>query len=278
MAASIIDRVELIRRALTPYVLARNALDYPLRRLIRLERPIRAVEPAGLAAALAGLDGRDAARAGGLIERYRLGPLVARGRRRDVLENLYYLELIAAGLERAGATLPERVEAVDVGASDWFYAPALTAALRWWRTERAREVALWGLETDPGQRYADGHTRADWARWHTAGLTGATYVTGDGRRWEQPVDAATMLFPFVFSRDSDDWGLPRTLFRPEQLLARTWACLRPGGVLLVANQGERERDEQRRLFERAGIEAATERFESAFWRYELTRYLHVARK
>jgi hypothetical protein len=270
--------VELIRRAITPYVLARNALDYPLRRLIRLERPIRAVAPAGLASALDGLPSADADRARALIERYRLGPLVERGRRRDVLENLFYLELIVSGLDRADARLPASVEAVDIGVSDWFYAPALLAALRWWRSERPRALAVSGVETDPGQRYADGHTRADWARWHTAGLDEARYVTDDARRWSRPVDVATLLFPFLFSRDSDDWGLPRRLFRPGDLLAVAWACLRPGGALLIANQGERERDEQRRLLERAGIAAETERFESAFWSYELPRYLHVARK
>jgi hypothetical protein len=270
--------VELIRRALTPYVLARNALDYPLRRLIRFERPVRGVEPAGLAASLEGLASGDAARAAELVERYGLEGLVARGRRRDVLENLYYLELITTGLERADAALPARVEALDVGVSDWFYAPALVAALRRWRAERPRELAVWGLETDPGQRYADGHTREDWARWHTAGLDEAHYLTDDARRWDRPVDVATMLFPFLFSRDSDDWGLPRRLFRPTDLLARAWSCLRPGGVLLVANQGQAERDEQRRLFERAAIEAQTAPFESAFWEYDLPRYVHVARK
>src|SRR5262245_22500359 len=136
--------VELLRRALTPYLLARNALDYRLRRLIRLERPIRRVEPAGLEAALDGLTPADAARAWALIERYRLEGLVTRGRRRDVRENLYYLELIVSGLERAGAALPARVEALDVGVSDWFYAPALVAALRRWRAERPRELAVWG--------------------------------------------------------------------------------------------------------------------------------------
>jgi len=236
------------------------------------------VQPAGLAAALAGLASQDAARAGVLIERYGLAGLVERGRRRDVLENLYYLELITSGLERAGATLLERVEAVDVGVSDWFYAPALVAALRWWRARRPREPVVWGIETDPGQRYADGHTREDWARWHTAGLPEATYLTDDARRWDRPVDVATMLFPFLFSRDSDDWGLPRRLFRPAELLGRVWSCLRPGGVLLVASQGERERDEQRRLLARTRIETTTEPFESAFWSYELARYLHVARK
>lgn len=270
--------MELLRRALTPYVLARNALDYPLRRLIRFERPVRGIAPAGLAAALDGLADADAARARALLGRYHLGDLVERGRRRDLRENLYYLELIVSALERLDAALPARVEALDVGVSDWFYAPALVAALRWWRSERPREVAVWGLETDPGQRYADGHTREDWARWHTAGLPGATYVTDDARRWAGRVELATLLFPFLFSRDADAWGLPRRLFQPEELLAHTWGCLRPGGALIVANQGERERDEQRRLFERAGIAAATEPFASAFWTYDLPRYVHVARK
>lgn len=271
--------MELIRRALTPYVLLRNQLDYPLRRLIRPRFAVRRVEPAGLAAALAGLPDPDAARARALIERYQLGELVARGRRRDVLENLYYLELLATALDRADAALPDPLAALDAGCSDWFYAPALVAALRHWRAARPRVVDVQGFEADPGRRYADGHSREDWAAWYTDRLPEARYVPRDVRSFQGRVDLATMLFPFVFSRDGDDWGLPRRVFRPGEVLAHVWSSLRPGGLLIVANQGEAEASQQRRLFAGLGVEIAwSGRVESRFWRYEIERWVHVARR
>jgi hypothetical protein len=265
---------------LTPYVLLRNQLDYPLRRLLRFRREVRGVRPAGLDAALATLDAEARARAGALIDCYDLRALVARGRRRDVLENLYYLDLLLTAFERGGVELPAgRLVAVDVGVSDWFYAPALAAALRRWHADEPRRLEVLGFEADPGRRYADGHTREDWAAWHTAALDGLHYVPEDARRWRGAVDVALMLFPFLFARDLDRWGLPRSLHRPRELLAHAWSLVRPGGSLVVANQGEAERDEQLRHFAALGIPVAwTGHFASPFFAYPVERYLHVARR
>ena len=267
-------------RLLTPYVLLRNQLDYPLRRLLRFPREVRGVRPAGLDSALTSLDADARARALAFVERYELRPLVARGRRRDVLENLYYLDLLLTAFERGGVELPaQRVEAVDVGVSDWFYAPALAAALRRWRSDEPRRLEVLGFEADPGRRYADGYTREDWAAWYRADLDGLRYVPEDARRWRGVVDVALMLFPFLFARDLDRWGLPRSFHRPRELLAHVWSLVRPGGSLVVANQGEAERDEQLRHFAALGISvASTGHFASPFFAYDVERYLHVARR
>lgn len=173
----------MIRRLLTPYVRLRNAIDYPLRRRLRLSGSVR-VAATRLDAALAELRPEEAAHARGLIAQYGLEQVAARGRRRDALENLYYLELLVAALEIADAPLPERLGAIDVGVSDWSYAPALLGALTRWRGQRTPSIL--GFETDPGRRYGDGRTREAWARWHTADLPGVTYVPDDARDWHGP--------------------------------------------------------------------------------------------
>src|SRR5688572_8522074 len=110
-----------LESVLSPYVRLRNALDYPIRRRIRPRRPID-VTPEQVELS------PEARR---LVERYELTSVVETGRRRDVLENLYYLVLLETAFEQGGVSLPPgRVEAIDVGVSHWFYAPALHALLR----------------------------------------------------------------------------------------------------------------------------------------------------
>ena len=263
-----------------PYVLFRNWLDYPLRTHLRFRRPVDDVPPAGLDAALADLPPAEQRRARELIAAYDLARLAERGRRRDVRENLYYLDLLLTAFEHGGVALPpDRVRAADVGVSDWFYAPALHALLRHYRTDQPREVELLGFEADPGRRYPDGRTREDWAAWHADGLAGARYVPTDARRWSGAVDLATLLFPFLFTRDLDRWGLPRSLHRPVELLAHVWGCVEPGGFLVVVNQDEAERDVQRDLLAEVGAPVTwSGPFDSPFWRYEGPRFVHVARK
>jgi hypothetical protein len=272
--------MRILSELFRPYLLLRNRVDYPLRTRLRFARPVDHVQPAGLEAALEGLAEPDRLRALQLIDGYDLRPLVLRGRRRDVRENLYYLDMLLTAFERSGVELPPHsTRAVDVGVSDWFYAPALHGLLRRHHTERPREVELLGFEADPGRRYADGHTREDWAAWHSQGLAGARYVPEDARRWSGTVDLATMLFPFLFPRDVDRWGLPRSLHRPAELLGHVWSCVGPGGSLVVVNQGEAERDLQRQLLAEVGAPVAwSGPFESPFWRYDFPRFVHVASK
>lgn len=271
---------DLLQDLLRPYILFRNWLDYPLRTRLRVARPVRGVPPAGLDAALADLAPPDRQRARDLVVAYGLSHLAARGRRRDLLENLYYLDLLLAAFDQGGVELPpRRLTAVDVGVSHWFYAPALHGLLRRYRAGDPRAVELLGFEADPGRRYPGGHTREDWAAWYVEGLPGARYIPTDARTWSGAADLATLLFPFLFAGDLDRWGLPRSLHRPPQLLAHVWSCLAPGGFLVVVNQGEAERDAQRDLLAALGASVTwAGPFASPFWRYEVGRFVHVARK
>lgn len=279
----------LLGRLVTGIRVVRNGIEYPMRGAMRIRRPIDQVIPAGLASALEELGADTRSRAHDLIHRFSLTDLVNRGRRHDILENLYYLELLIHAFDRGHVTLPRsQLEAIDVGVSDWFYAPALSAALQHWQPafmqtvdspSAARQVRALGFEADPNRLHADGHSRADWADWYTRELPGLSYLPTDFRLWAGTADVATMFFPFVFATDSDRWGLPRSLFHPTDLLQHVLDQLRPGGVLVIANQGENEADAQRAMLRSLRAEPVySDRFESPFWSYELPRYVHAVIK
>jgi hypothetical protein len=87
------------------------------------------------------------------------------------------------------------------------------------------------------------------------------------------------FLPFVVEGALRSWGLPRRFFAPEALFRHVLARVAPGGVLLVVNQGEGERDAQRALFEGAGampvevglIESPLSRFKRPRWGFRWVR-------
>jgi len=142
---------------------------------------------------------------------------------------------------------------------------------------------LIGFEADAYRIYNDLHSRQDYARAHLRGLP-IERVHYEPRAFAaQPAayDLVTLFFPFVFERDHLAWGrdhlawgLPRGLFRPQVLLAAAWASLRPGGTLLVVNQGEDEHMAQKAMLTASGMPIAyATRFESPLFHYPLSRYI-----
>ncbi len=260
----------------------RNALDYPLRQLFRWRRPGLRVrnEPKHALFARLPAEPRVAAQATAdrLLAHYPLRYLHDHSRALDYRENLYYLELLERALTSVQAALPAELAAADIGPSHWFYVHALHALWTAWGGAQ-RTVTLTAYENDAFRVYADLYSRWDHAQANMAGLP-AERVRYEPRAFApQPgaLDAVTMLFPFVFERDHLEWGLPGRLFQPAALLADAWASLKPGGVLIIINQGEAEHHAQRQMLEGLAIPvAAAFRHDSLLFRYDLPRYGLVA--
>ena len=261
----------------------RNAIDYPLRRRITWRRPIRRPrnEPKqDLFRRLAPPE-RDSARATAarLKKDYRLDELFNASTRNNYRENLFYLEILEAALTRAAFRPPETLYVGDVGPSHWFYVRALYQLLLWWQTTTPRQVTLHGFEIDPYRVYADFHSRMDHAKAQMRGLEGVFYHPEGVETHPRDFDLVLQLFPFVFVEDHLDWGLPRGLFSPQQLLADAWKKLKPGGLLVVVNQGEAEHKEEQRMMSSQGIKpAAAFGHDSLLFSYDLRRYVLAARK
>jgi hypothetical protein len=268
----------------------RNALDYPLRQYFHWRRrglQFRNEAKDHLFAHLPP-EARPLAEAtaGRLLKAYHLQPLFYHSPAENYRENLFYLELLESALQRAQAALPPVINAADVGASKWFYVQALCALLKWWQPvtaealpEAGRTVTLSGFEADAYRVYVDFYSRYDHALAHVRGLENAHYVPHAFERQPGAFQFVTQLFPFIFLRDHLKWGLPRPLFAPERLLAEAWASVAPGGLLVIVNQGEAEHAAQRSLLQSVGIPiAAAYCHESLLFRYDLLRYVLVARR
>jgi len=245
-----------------------NAIDYPLRQLFRWGRGGLHWRNESKAEAYAQnpAAAREARR---LLEAYDLSYFAQHSRARNYRENLYYLALLESALL---APAEGWRKAVDIGPSDWFYVHAYYAFLK--RHQPAAELI--GFEADAYRIYNDLHSRQDYARAYLRGLP-IERVRYEPRAFAaQPAayDLVTLFFPFVFERDHLAWGLPRGLFRPQGLLAAAWASLRPGGTLLVVNQGEDEHMAQKAMLTASGMPIAyATRFESPLFHYRLSRYI-----
>ncbi len=260
---------------MTVFAQLHNAIDYPLRQLFRWGRGGLRWRNESKAEAYAH-NPAAALESQRLLQAYDLGYFARHSRARNYRENLYYLALLERGL--ADLSTPAGWSRVaDIGASDWFYVQALHAYLKRHHTA----PTLIGYEADAYRVYNDLHSRQDYAQAYMRGLPADAVVYEPRAFVSQPAafDLVTLFFPFVFERDHLAWGLPRGLFRPQSLLAAAWASLRPGGALLIVNQGADEHAAQQAALSTLGIpihQAA--RFESPLFYYPIPRYLISAQK
>jgi hypothetical protein len=265
---------------LAPWLRLRNTLDYPMRQFFHWRRtglrlPARSLK--GLFDALPREQrGRAILLAARLLEDYHLQPLAASSTPGMYRENLFYLDMLATALERSSASLPDSLTVADIGPSHWFYVQALFALLRWWRCPKGRDLSLTGYEVDAYRIYSDLHSRYDYAQAHIRNLSGVTYLPQAFTRQPALLDLVLMLFPFVFEPDHLRWGLPAALFEPERLLADAWSSIKPGGVLIIVNQGFQEHQAQQARLAACGIlPRAAYRQDPLLYTYDLDRYVLV---
>ncbi|MGE0200524.1 MAG: class I SAM-dependent methyltransferase [Candidatus Melainabacteria bacterium] len=182
-----------------------------------------------------------------LLARYRLEDFrPTRFRWLETLTVLHHLETLLPDAPSAGG----HVHWLDVGAKNWSYVQALDAFAR--VGLKAPSVSLDGVEVDAYRRYTDGHCRLSYARAFCRHLPDARYVVADIRDWPgrasgEGYDVVTCFLPFVFVEPHLAWGLPGNLFSPQAFLSRVLSLLKPGGVLIITNQGEDEASAQAAL-------------------------------
>jgi hypothetical protein len=157
----------------------------------------------------------------------------------ELHENLYLLDVLVQHLPAA----PVKAPGLDVGSKDGANLPALYAfAPRPWHL----------VELDAHRRYLDLSTRRAHGERMAAAFPGCRYFAGSVTALDGHYGVVLWFLPFVVEGALRAWGLPRRFFAPEALFRHVIARVAPGGVLLVLNQGEGERDAQRALFDGVG--------------------------
>jgi SAM-dependent methyltransferase len=261
----------------------RNAIDYSLRQLFHWRRSglhFRNEPKDKLFSNLNHKDREDAQRiARRLREDYHLQQFYNQSRAENYRENLFYLEMLEQALRTSRSKLPKAIRAADIGCSQWFYVQALHALLTWWNTPDGRQVDLIGYEVDAYRVYANFYSRYDHAQAHINTLKNVSYLPRAFTAQPAQFDFIAMLFPFVFIKDHTRWGLPRNLFSPEKLLADAWNSLKPGGTLVIVNQGEDEHHAEKERLKALGIKPQSAfRHDSILFHYDIPRYVLTGQK
>lgn len=273
--------LETIMLGFTPAMdTVRNAVEHPLRQLIRWQRGTPCFpneSKQGLFAHLPANEQKladDIARL--LYSDFHLQHSHGNSSANNYRLNLFYLEMLERALSEAGPKIPQTIHAADIGPSDWFYVQALYAALKWWNNPTGRNVRLTGYEADAYRVCANLFSRYDLARGYMTGLEEVRYIPCKFTRQPGEFDLITMFFPFVFLRDHLTWGLPLRRFNPVGLLRDAVASLKPGGVLVIVNQGKAEHLAQRDMLLAEDVQTAVAfQHPSCLYHYDIVRYVLV---
>jgi hypothetical protein len=165
----------------------------------------------------------------------------------EMQEALYLLDTLSAIVPRALVGAGSAHAALDVGSKNASHLPAL----------HALAPCPWTLvELDAHRRYWNLVTRRSRGERIALAYDGCRYIAGSVRELravDARFDLITWTLPFVFEKPLAAWGLPRRFFEPGPLLAHVLSLLAPRGALVIINQAEHERDEQRRLLDGAGV-------------------------
>jgi SAM-dependent methyltransferase len=265
----------------TIFLRIRNSVDYPLRQAVRWHRagfkPITRSKQNLFQHLPPEKRTRAEETARRLFQDFHLDAFYQDSSPINYRENLFYLSLLENAFQLGHVHLPPQVNAADIGPSHWFYVQALAAFLRWYEAPQERTFTLAGFEADAYRVYGNFHSRYDHAIGHMRGLPGVTYVPRGFEAQPGQYDLITLFFPFVFEPDHLRWGLPATLFQPDRLLKDAWDSLKPGGALVIVNQGLDEHQAQGERMEKAGIQSRCAfHQDSLLFEYGIERYGWVA--
>lgn len=170
----------------------------------------------------------------GLSHRHALEPWSALCNSIAWHESAYVLDVVSQWLP---PQLPEG-RCLDVGSKNGSYIPGLvTAVPRGWDF----------VELDAHRRYLWGATRRAYGERMASAFAGCVFHAADVKTLEGPWAFVTWFLPFLTPAPVDAWGLPATVLEPQRLLAHVISRVKPGGALLIVNQGDDEAAIQRRL-------------------------------
>lgn len=177
----------------------------------------------------------------------------------DYRKNLYMIELLQGTLaESADFWKYPTLRLLDVGAGNWAYAIALYQFFQYQQSTKPRKIYLTGIELDPYRIDADGYSNVDYALSYIDQIAShCRYQIQDVLEYHppEPYDVILQFLPFVLQAAHLTWGLPLTYFRPLEQLTHLKTLIRPGGVLVVANEVIQEYETQQQLFQQANIQA-----------------------
>lgn len=262
----------------------RNRIDFPLRELFRWKRNYQNITTkAGFFDEYNHLSEPDRTHAiqieQKLFNAYHLDHVKKTLSSWNYYENIFYLHMMEETFSKLKNNLPSSIRCADVGTSHWFYAQILWSFYSWFGTSVQRSLELDGYEVDAYRVYADLYSRYDHALANIRDLPNVHFFAEEFKPESNAYDVITLFFPFVFINDSLQWGLPITKHKPDQLLDEVWTSVKPGGVLMIVNQGEKELQSQMQICTQVGMHDMCKiKISPLLFKYEYDRYIIAAVK
>lgn len=210
-----------------------------------------------------------------LVEQYQLQDFRQQSSRMIYLENLYLLDMLDTLWQQRHLPIPPNPSLCDIGCKNWFYVFALYHFFR----KHGGNPLLTGIELDGYRVYQDFYSRRDYAEAYIRHLDGCQFIVGDALEHQGNYDVVILFFPFIIPTPLLQWGLPLKHLQPEGIIQKTWELVRPGGILLIQNQGDEEPLVQQTLLNAQGIiPTHVQTWQSDFFPYPVPRTVWVCHK
>ena len=145
----------------------------------------------------------------------------------------------------------QQIEVADVGARNFSWAPVIDEVLR----SHGKLPTVHGIEVDAFRVLSGFHSRNDFGRFYANSIPHGEFHAMDFLAWERPLDLIFLLNPFVTPTPLRNWGLPKTLLKPEELFQHAFTILKPNkGILIVSAPSAEELGICTTLAEKTGFE------------------------
>jgi hypothetical protein len=258
-----------------------NTLTFWIRNKIALKRPIKSIynqDKSDLFGKETALEEKK------LIQTYHLQDLYDNSTITTYKENLYTVKLLEDSLSNQEIDWNKsELKVLDIGSKNFSYATGINNFFGYFNNIQniKREIYLDGVEVDPYRIMIDLHSRYDYARYHIKKLGNTRYLTLDFLEFPQKgYDFITWFLPFIVKEPLIRWGIPMKYLKPVDMLTHAFSLLATGGIMLVVNQLETEKNIQLKIIRQLGLNYSVveKPYNNNFSPYRLERHITLIKK
>lgn len=169
----------------------------------------------------------------------------------------------------------QNLQVLDIGCKNWFYAKGEHRFF----SSFSSDFALDGVEIDAYRLYSNFYSRYEVAKYHIKDLKNTNYVAANLLDLDKKYDYIIWFLPFVTYAPHKSWGLPKKYFCPDKMLNGAISLMNDGAQMIIINQGEKERDIQKNMLEKLGLDFEfLGEIKNQYYNFENKRFGFLVRK
>lgn len=164
---------------------------------------------------------------------------------RNIFENNYVKDILDSYFLKIEKN---NLRILDIGCKNWYYAKGEYEFF----LQFSKDFILDGVEIDAYRLYSNFYSRYEVARYYIKDLKNTNYIVDNLLNIKNEYDYIIWFLPFVTIEPLKFWGLSKKYYCPEKLLNHAYSLLNGNGQMLIINQGEEEKEIQKRMLEKEG--------------------------